>query len=142
MAILILLGILAVGTVSILPDSNATLAAESIRLRSHLRYTQIRAQSDIHQWRLVFTNATTYEIGPIVLPGAGFTPAIVPGTGTTHGTLTAGVTTPAGTVIRFDSWGRPRNESGTLLISDQTITLTQGGHTRNITIRMTTGLIP
>lgn len=140
-AILVLLSIIAVGAVSILPASNARLAKEAGRLSSHLRYAQIRAQADTYQWRLVFTNANTYRIGPVVVPGAGFTPGIVPGGGT-QGTLTDGVTTTSGTVIRFDSWGRPLNDAGTLLGADQTITLTQGTQSRNITIRAGTGLIP
>ena len=141
-AILVLLSIIAVGAVSILPASNSRLATEADRLSSHLRYAQIRAQADTYQWRLVFTDATTYRIGPVVVPGAGFTPGIVPGAGGTQGILTDGVTTTSGTVIRFDSWGRPLNDAGTLLGADQTITLTQGTQTRNITIRAGTGLIP
>ena len=142
MTTLVLLGILAVGAASILPGSNASLAAEANRLSSHLRYAQIRAQADTYQWRLVFTDATTYQIGQVVAPGAGFTPGIVPGTGATQRTLTDGVTTTAGTVIRFDSWGRPLNDAGALLGADQTITLTRGARSRSITIRAGTGLIP
>jgi hypothetical protein len=139
---MILLGILAVGAVSVLPDSNVSLATEADRLSSHLRYAQIRAQADAHQWRLVFTDTTTYQIGPVVVPGAGFTPGIVPGAGAPQGTMTDGVTATAGTVIRFDSWGRPLNDAGVLLGADQTITLTQGAQTRDITIKAGTGLIP
>ncbi len=141
-AILVLLSIIAVGAVSILPASNARLAKEAGRLSSHLRYAQIRAQAHTYQWRLVFTGATTYQIGPVVVPGAGFTPGIVPGASGTQGTLTDGVTSTSGTVIRFDSWGRPLDDAGTLLGADQTITLTQGTQSRNITIRAGTGLIP
>jgi MSHA pilin protein MshC len=141
-AVLILLGVLAVGAVSVLPQSNAALATEADQLASHLRYAQIRAQADTYQWRLVFTNAQTYQLGPVVVPGAGFTPAIIPGAGATQRTLTPGVTTTAGTVIRFDSWGRPMNDAGALLGADQTITLTQGGQTATVTIRSGTGLIP
>lgn len=140
--ILVLLAIIAVGVVRILPASNVSLATEADRLSSHLRYAQIRAQADTYQWRLVFTDATSYQIGPVVIPGAGFTPGIVPGAGSTQRTLTDGVTTTAGTVIRFDSWGRPLNDAGVLLGADQTITLTRGERNRIITIRAGTGLIP
>jgi hypothetical protein len=56
--------------------------------------------------------------------------------------MTDGVTATVGTVIRFDSWGRPLNDAGVLLGADQTITLTQGTQSRVITIRAGTGLIP
>jgi prepilin-type N-terminal cleavage/methylation domain-containing protein len=124
-ATLILLGILALGVVSVLPSSNVTLATEADRLSSHLRYAQIRAQADTYQWRLVFTDTTTYQIGPVVVPGEGFTPGIVPGT-----------------AIRFDSWGRPLSDTGVLLDADQTITLTEGARNQSITILAETGLIP
>jgi len=141
-AVLALLSIIAAGVVSVLPDSNARLATEADRLSSHLRYAQIRAQSDIYQWRLVFTDATTYQIGPVVVPGTGFTPGIVPGAGATQRTLTDGVTTTSGTVIQFDSLGRPLGYTGALLVVDQTIPLTEGIRNRTISIRAGTGLIP
>lgn len=141
--VLLLLSVLAVGVASVIPNSNVSLPSEADRLSSHLRYAQIRAQADTYQWRLVFTNATTYQVGPVVVPGPGFTPGIVPGTGTTQRTLTDGVTTIAGTVIRFDSWGRPLSDAGVLLGADQTIRLTQGTQTPiDIIISAGTGLIP
>ncbi|BCX46864.1 S23 ribosomal protein [Haloferula helveola] len=141
-AVLILLGILAVIAASVLPRSNASLATQANQLSANLRYAQIRAQADTYQWRLVFTDATTYQIGQVIVPGAGFKPAVVPGTSTTQGTLTDGVTAPAGTAIRFDSWGRPLNDAGALLASDQTITLTQGSLSESVVIRANTGFIP
>ena len=129
-ATLVLLGILGGGVVSVLPGSNVTLTAEADRLSSHLRYAQIRAQADSYQWRVVFTNTTSYQIGPVI-----------PGAGAMEGNLAEGVTTPAGTVIRFDSWGRPWSDAGTLLGADQTIILTDGARNQSITILAGTGLI-
>jgi len=141
-ATLALLGIIAVGVVSRLPSSNLNLVTEADRMGSHLRYAQIRAQADTYQWRLVFADTTTYQIGPVVLPGEGFTPGIVPGTGALQGTLSGGVTAAAGTVIHFDSWGRPSSDAGVPLESDQTITLTDGTRSQGITLLAGTGLIP
>jgi prepilin-type N-terminal cleavage/methylation domain-containing protein len=138
---LVLLGIIAVGVVSGLPRSNFRLVTGVDRVSAHLRYAQIRAQADIYQWRLVFADTTTYQIGPVV-PGEGFTPGIVPGTGALQGTLSGGVTATAGTVIQFDSWGRPSSDAGVLFDSDQTITLTDGTRSQSITILAGTGLIP
>lgn len=141
-AVLILLGVLAAGALSVLPRSDAALATEADRLAFHLRYTQIRAQADTYQWRLAFIDSQTYQVGPVVIPGAGFTPAIVPGTGGTQRTLRDGVTVPAQPVIHFDSWGRPLSDAGVPLGADQTITLTQGDRNVAVTIHAETGLIP
>ncbi len=140
-AVLILLGVLAAGALSVLPRNDAALATEVDRLSSHLRYTQIRAQADTHQWRLAFIDTQTYQLGPVVIPGAGFTPTVVPGTGALQRTLTDGVTVPAQTVIRFDSWGRPLTDAGIPLAANQTITLSQGGGNVAIIINADTGLI-
>lgn len=142
MTVLVLLGIVAVGVLSALPGSNVDLASEADRLKSHLRYAQIRAQSDTYEWRLVFSDDRTYQIGPVVIPGAGFTPDVVPGTGATERLLEDSITATSGTAIRFDSWGRPLTDGGTLLFSNQTITLTAGDQSRSITIQAQTGLIP
>ena len=139
MTVLVLLGVMAVASLN---NSNMELDSETERLKSHLRYAQIRAQGDTYQWHLVFTDSRTYQIGPVVVTGAGFTPGIVPGTGTTQGTLDDGVITTNGTVIRFDSLGRPVSDNGSLLTSNQTITLVDGEETRDITIQAQTGLIP
>jgi hypothetical protein len=137
-----LLGIASIIVVSAFPKSDAGLVSEVDRLKSHLRYAQIRAQSDTHEWRLVFSDDRTYQIGPVVIPGAGFTPDVVPGTGATERLLEDGITATSGTAIRFDSWGRPLTDGGTPLFSNQTITLTAGDQSRSITIQAQTGLIP
>lgn len=143
LATLVLLGILAVGVVSFTSgSSNLNLVAEADLIKSHLRYAQIRAQADIYEWRVIFTDATTYQIGPVVIPGQGFTPQIVPGTVGTEATLTDGISAASGTVIRFDSWGRPMDDANALLNVDKTITLTGGGRSEVITIRRETGLTP
>lgn len=141
LTVLILMGILAAIVMSILPGSTVNLTKEADRLSSHLRYAQLRAQSDTYQWRVIFTDTTTYEIGPMVVTGRGFTPGTIPGTDSTEGVLSEGVTTTSGTVIRFDSWGRPLTDFGTLRTTDQTIILTGGGLTQIITIQAETGLI-
>ena len=137
-----MLSVLAIGVVSVIPNSSVSLSAETDRLSSHLRHAQIRAQADVYQWRVVFTNTQTYQIGPVVVPGAGFTPTIVPGTSATSRSLTDGVVTTSGTVVRFDSWGRPLSDAGALLAADQTITLTRGTQSQTITIEAGTGMIP
>lgn len=141
LTVLILLGVMAASVLGIKPSSNADVSAEADRLRSHLRYVQLRAQADIYDWRLVFINSRDYRLGPVVITGRGFTPSAIPGTTQKRGTLGNGLRTNSGTVIRFDSWGRPLTDFGSLLTTDQTITLTGGGESRTITIRAGTGLI-
>ena len=140
--VLVLLSVIALGVLSTLPNASSSLPAEIDRVSSHLRYAQIRAQADIYQWRLVFTSTTTYQVGPVVIPGAGFTPVNIPGTGATSATLSDGIATTSGTAVRFDSWGRPMSDAGALLATDQTITLTRGSESMTITIEAGTGLIP
>lgn len=139
---LTLIGALAAIGVGMMPQSNAGITSEANRLASHIRYTQLRAQSDIYSWRLVFTDDQTYELGPVIIPGPGYTPSTVPGSGANLRTLTNDIKATAGTVVRFDSWGRPTDDNGNVLANDQIITLTQGDLSQTITILANTGLIP
>ena len=141
MGIIILLGIVAAATVLNQSRTRSDLSTGVEQLTAHIRYAQIAAQADIHEWRLAFINTTDYQLGPVVSPGAGFTPQNVPGAGSTLGSLTGGLTTAVGTAIRFDSWGRPMDDAGTLLTTDRIITLTEGGESQSFTIRKETGLI-
>lgn len=141
-AVLILLGFLAFGILSFASDTRTGLTAETNRVKSHLRYAQIRAQADIYEWRLVFTDNQTYQIGPVVNPGAGFTPQNIPGTSETQRTLDHGVTVAANTTIRFDSWGRPLTDAGIPRGTSQTMTLSDGEGAQDILITAQTGLIP
>ena len=123
-------------------NTRSGLISETNRVKSHLRYAQIRAQADIYEWRLVFTDNQTYQIGPIVSPGAGFTPQIIPGTSETQRALDNGVTVAANTTIQFDSWGRPLTDAGFPIGASQTVTLSDGARAQEILITAQTGLIP
>lgn len=142
LTVLILLGLLSLGVLSVLPDSEVTLSTEADQLRSDLRYAQIRAQADVYQWRLVFTDASTYQIGPVVIPGPGFVPRVVPGSGETQRTMADGITTTPGTAFRFDSWGRALTDAGTLPDQNPGITLSSGTGSERITVFAQTGFIP
>lgn len=142
LTVLTLLGLLSLGVLSVLPDSEVTLRTEADQLRSDLRYTQIRAQADVYQWRLVFTDASTYQIGPVVIPGPGFVPRVVPGSGEAQRTMADGITTTPGTALRFDSWGRPLTDAGTLPNQNPAITLSSETESERITIFAQTGFIP
>lgn len=79
LTVLILVGVLA--GIMFLQTSRIEvgLSSEVDQLKSHLRYAQAKAQADIHAWRLVFINNETYQLGPVVTPGPGFTPSVIPG---------------------------------------------------------------
>ncbi len=140
-AVLALLGIVAAGYKRILPDFNIDLSKETDRLTSHVRNAQVRAQADTYEWRVVFTDATSYQIGPVVLPGPGFTPRVIPESGQLQGLLKNGVTASPGFMVRFDSWGRPLNDAGVPFSSNKTVTLRAGAETQSFTILAHTGLI-
>lgn len=142
LAVLILVGILAGMTFRLTARMEVGLASEVEQLESHLRYTQAKAQADLYPWRLVFINDDTYQLGPVVTPGAGFTPAPIPGTEGVQVVLKNQVTVEAPLLVQFDSWGRPTNEAGEILLADQTMTLMQGSQTKAITIISETGQVP
>ena len=77
----------------------------------------------------------------MVIPGAGFTPAPIPGSNATERTLPDGVVADPNFGVRFDSWGRPLNDAGTLSSSDISLTLSDGDGSEEISILAGSGLI-
>ncbi|MFW2384990.1 MAG: pilus assembly FimT family protein [Akkermansiaceae bacterium] len=142
LAVFILVGVLAGVMFQLTARMEVGLASEVEQLESHLRYTQARAQADIHPWRLVWMNDDTYQLGPVITPGAGFTPSPIPGADGMQGVLQSQVTADGPLLVQFDSWGRPTDEAGEILSVDQTVTLMQGSQTKTITIISETGQIP
>jgi len=139
---LVLLGLLTVvASRSLVRADDLNANQEADRLRSHLRYTQIRAQGDTHPWRFAFTSNSTYVLGPVIIPGPGFTPDFIPESNTVVRTLDAGLTTTSGLVIRFDSLGRPLTDSGNLLTTDLEITISNSESSETIRILAGSGLI-
>lgn len=131
-AVLVLLAVVMVVILGRVPRSNASLTAEADQLAFHLRYTQLRAQSDIYQWSLRFINGRTYQLGPIT--GAGFTPALIPGTGVAVRSISPGITALSSSDITFDTWGRPPSAAA--------ITLSDGARTIPVSAHAKTGFIP
>ena len=140
-AALVLIGILTAVIFSQKNQIDAEFTREIDTLKSHLRHAQLRAQNDVYPWRLVFSSSSSYQLGPVISPGDGFTPSLIPGTQENQRNLGENITTTSGTVIHFDSWGRPTTETGTLLSSNQNIILSKNGVSKTITIVANTGLI-
>ena len=140
-AILVLIGILTAVIFSQKNKIDAEFTGEIDTLKSHLRHAQLSAQNDVYPWRFVFSSSGSYQLGPVISPGDGFTPSLIPGTQENQRNLGGEITTTSGTVINFDSWGRPITETGTFLSSDQEIILSKNGVSKTITIIANTGLI-
>lgn len=121
-AILVLLGIVAVTIPTCVGSSGAKVRAEADLLGATLRYVQSRAIAEERLWRLEFTSGTEYRIGP-----AGGAWARIPGSGGDRHVLPAGQSGPSGGWrVFFDGWGRPVESDGTVLESERGVVLFGG----------------
>jgi len=114
------------------PGSNDLIAQAEI-LKSHLRYAQIRAMNDTVPWGIRIPDTGSY----VLYKNNAQATSLLPGESAQTHTLPTVITVTAGTgsTYNFDDFGSP----GT---STQTITLSQGTTTSNITITKNTGYIP
>lgn len=130
-AVLLILGILAVVAVSRFSSTGFVGASETETLKSHLRYAQSRAMSDIYEWGIEIISPNQYRLVKMV-NGSETTPVFLPGENSATRQMGGDISvSPSGITILFDFRGRP--DSGrTLSISN--------GHT--ITVNAETGFIP
>jgi prepilin-type N-terminal cleavage/methylation domain-containing protein len=143
-AVLIILGIITAVVVSRVGSNQNDLIPQADTVKTHLRFAQLKALADDVRpdgtpasWGIAFTagSYTLYNNGAaaaINLPGEN---------GNSHA-FPSGVTisgTPP--TVTFDPYGSPVDSSGTPLPGNTTVTLTQGGVTRPITIANNTGFI-
>jgi MSHA pilin protein MshC len=140
-AVLVIIGIITVVAVARISNTSAyDLASQVEVVKNHLRYAQIRAMNTDAIWGINFNTATTYYL----FQGIGSTtPVQIPGENGATVNMVAKkskltITSPAGGSIAFDSYGRPLDNTGTLLTADVTL-VTNGG---NITVTKNTGFIP
>lgn len=125
-AILLLLGIVAVTIPTCVRPSSAKVRAEADILGATLRYVQSRAIAEERLWRLEFTSGTEYRIGP-----AGGAWARIPGSGGDRHVLAAGQSGPSGWRVYFDGWGRPVESDGTVQSSERGMVLNGSGIDNN-----------
>ena len=130
-AVLLLMGILAVVLLSKSSPDKSALYSETEILKSNLRYVQMLSLSDDSAtWGLSISNGsyTIYKNGS----AAGIS---IPGQGSNTKSL-SGVSVSSGTgTITFDNWGSPGS-------STMTVVLTDGSSSETITITKNTGFIP
>ncbi len=128
-AVLLLLGLLALIVLRSPFASNADLVREADQLRSHLRFAQSLAMANnMDSWGISITS------GGYSLRKNGATAGVdLPGLGTAAHTFLSGITVTQGSgVVLFDEWGSPGNAAVGITLSD-------GTHTRVITLSAETG---
>ncbi len=129
-AVLVILGIVAVVAISRVGTNQNDLIAQKDIVKSHLRFAQLKALSDdtSASWGIVFSaNSYTLYTG---IAAAAFN---LPGEDSGTHTFPTGITITAITVA-FDSWGSPG-------AANITVTLTQSGVTKSFRINANTGYI-
>ena len=138
-AVLVIIGVVAAVVVSrMMSPSSFGVVSEADILKGHLRYAQYRAMSHTETWGMIFS-ANGYSL----LYNKAATTSKLPNEDSSTHILTSGIkiTTGAGTAVHFNEWGNPVTNTGTLL-TDTTISLTDGSTTQTVTITQNTGFIP
>jgi MSHA pilin protein MshC len=142
--IVLLLGILAFTAIPRFLDKGAVdVSVMAEQLANDIRYTQSLARASGQRNRINLTT-TTYQIttssgGLLVHPATGSANPIV-----LNGITLSGWSPPlTNNYVAFDGLGVPHGlvTSSTGLVSNATITLSGGGHTRNIVISPETGRV-
>lgn len=142
--VIMFIAIFATLAVSRQPYTDVTLKARVEVLKSHLRYTQMRAMSSDRGWGLEYDgDPPGYwlfrqgDTNRITLPGE---------TQNSVDLLSSGVTITQGDFrLIFDRWGRPDTAASTLTFNAGTrsavLTLSKAGDSETITISQNTGFI-
>ena len=144
-AVLLLIGILAVAAVNRNTVQGAQAIAEADALRSALRYAQARAMADIYTWG-VTRSSGAYQL---VSDNPDIASPVLPGQGSGTRTMPSGVVLSGASTILFDARGRPVSGNiaavgGTAapVAANQTISVTESSKTETITVTPYTGYIP
>ena len=132
-SVLIIIGILSAVAVSRMPSTDVyDVVMESEILKTHLRYSQIRAMTDNQSWGIRISNGNAYtlqksgSVAPVNLPNEN---------SATHVFANKISAIPGTVTITFDDLGSPGD-------SDIVITLRhQGANPRTLTITRKTGFI-
>ncbi len=137
-AVLVVVGILvAVASIRVggIIDTREDSSAAS-KLKSHLRYAQIRALNTQGVWGIAFNGSTNYSL--YSWDGRSATTVTFPGEDAANVPL-SGVNPGLGTYVSFDDWGRP-HDTQDATGNSTAISGSIGG--ASITITNETGYIP
>jgi prepilin-type N-terminal cleavage/methylation domain-containing protein len=143
--VLIIMSIIASFIVVRASTSGNELIAQTEILKSHLRYAQIRAMNDEKPWGIYIPSGGASYILYYDNAQATSAKSLLPGESAQTHTFPSAVTVTsgAGSTYNFNSFGTPVDTGTTPnAVATQTITLSQGTETSNITITKNTGYIP
>ncbi|HML55605.1 MAG TPA: type II secretion system protein [Solidesulfovibrio magneticus] len=144
-AVLVLLGIMAIAVVNRTGTQGVQAMAEADALRSALRYAQSRAMGDVYTWGISFT-ASSYQL---VSDNPDTANAVLPGQGTNTRAMPANVALSGANFILFDSRGQPVSGnittpggSAAVVTGTQTISVTESSKVESVSVTPYTGFIP
>jgi len=144
-AVLVLIGIVAVVALNKSDNSGIQAFAEADALRAALRYAQARAMADVYTWGISLSGSS-YQL---VEDNPSVANVVLPGQTSATRTLPAGVSLSGDTLILFDWRGRPVTAhissvggASVAAAANQTITVTESATAQTVSITAYTGLIP
>ncbi|MFH1734109.1 MAG: type II secretion system protein [bacterium] len=149
-AVLIILGILAaVAIVRFGSTAEVDLKAQTEVLKSHIRYSQLRAMNADADKTTNLNCESSFGINTSINSYFMFrdcstaTTVRLPGAESNSISLPSGMALTA-TTITFDEWGRPCTDMDgkTIAAADIPLTLNYGGSSETITITKNTGFVP
>lgn len=140
-AVLVLLGILSAMAIGKVGGTRGEARAVADTLKTHLRQAQIRAMHSDTSWGIRSTGSAYW----LFSDGNTANKAIFLGENADTVSLTAGVGVTSFT-LSFDDWGAPYNgddpDTGALLATPMSITVSDSSDTATITVTPNTGFIP
>jgi len=134
-AVLMILGIIAAIAATRVTADSSDLIPQADILKSHLRFAQLKALSDDDSvsWGIEFPSSSTYRLVNTLAGGSTTASLKLPSEDSATHAFPAGVTCTASTVT-FDTYGN-------LSTADVTITLTEGGSTKQFKVYAATGYL-
>lgn len=144
-AVLVLLGIMAIYATHRMGNDQFKAIAEADALRAALRYAQTRAMADIYTWGISQDGGSF----TLVQDNPNVANAPLPGGGGATRTMPTGVTLGGAGLILFDWRGQPVTDHITAVggtasaaTAYQNITVTASSSTETVTVTPYTGFIP
>jgi len=130
--VFLLMVVLSLAALVRITDTGAELIGDHDRLLAHIRYAQSRAIRTQSTWTIDFSGSSTYQLEQ------DGTPRFLPGLDTPSITIGSSITASD---LNFNSWGEPVNDSGQLIGSAGTVSVTDGSDSLHITIERDTGYV-
>ncbi|MCG6537191.1 MAG: type II secretion system GspH family protein [Syntrophales bacterium LBB04] len=137
-AVLVIIGIISAVAFSRVRSTDHDLFSQADIMKAHLRFAQLKAlQDDTGSWQIAFNDSSSYTLNYSAAGAGGpYTGATInlPSESSNSHSFPSGITVSATSPVTFDPWGSPGN-------TDVTITLTQSGTPKIITVTANTGFV-